>query len=45
VELDGIKEIMLLIEESQEATMFDLVQVSCQIMATLFMYSNAIQYI
>ena len=42
IELDGIKETMLLIEECQEAQKFDMVQVSCQILAALFMYSNAI---
>ena len=38
VKLEGIKEIMILIEESQKQEEYDIVQVCCQILSNIFMY-------
>ena len=38
VRLDGIKEIMILIEEAQNQEEYEIVQVCCQILSNIFMY-------
>lgn len=45
VRLDGIKEIMFLIEECQETSDFDLVYVCCGMLATTFTYLCGIEFI
>ena len=45
VKLEGIKDVMMLIEESQALDDYDLIAVACQILSSIFAYDFGINAI